>query len=61
MTDDSLTELVLAEAKEKMVKVLGHTQADFSTVRTGRASPALVEKLKVDYYGTEVPLLQLAG
>ena len=31
------------------------------TVRTGRATPALVEKLRVDYYGSEVPLQQLAG
>ena len=61
MTDDSLTELALMEAKEKMVKVLSHTHSDFATVRTGRASPALVEKLKVDYYGSEVPLQQLAG
>ena len=34
---------------------------EFAGVRTGRAAPALVEKLKVDYYGTEVPLQQLAG
>src|SRR5947209_7652317 len=44
-----------------MAKAVGHTQAEFSSVRTGRATPALVEKLKVDYYGTEVPLQQIAG
>ncbi len=52
---------VLLETTEKMGKAVSHTQADFSTVRTGRATPALVEKLKVDYYGTDVPLQQLAG
>ncbi|MGH9301872.1 MAG: ribosome recycling factor [Acidimicrobiales bacterium] len=61
MSDDSLTGLAIAEAKEKMVKAVAHTQGEFSTVRTGRASPGLVEKLRVDYYGTEVPLQQLAG
>jgi ribosome recycling factor len=52
---------VLAETMDKMDKAVGHTQADFATVRTGRAAPALVERLKVDYYGTEVPLQQIAG
>ncbi len=39
---------VLLETTEKMAKAVAHTQSDFSTVRTGRATPALVEKLKVD-------------
>jgi ribosome recycling factor len=52
---------VLLETSEKMAKAVTHTQADFATVRTGRATPALVEKIKVDYYGTDVPLQQLAG
>ena len=52
---------VLAETTEKMGKAVAHTQSEFSSVRTGRATPALVEKLKVDYYGTDVPLQQLAG
>jgi ribosome recycling factor len=56
MTDD-----VLAEAMDKMTKAVTHTQGEFAAVRTGRATPALVERLKVDYYGTEVPLQQLAG
>jgi ribosome recycling factor len=49
------------EAKDKMHKAVVHLQDEFSSVRTGRATPALVEKLKVDYYGSEVPLQQLAG
>jgi len=52
---------VLAETTEKMGKAVTHTQSEFAGVRTGRATPALVEKLKVDYYGSEVPLQQLAG
>ena len=49
------------EARERMHKAVAHLKDDFATVRTGRATPALVEKLKVDYYGSEVPLQQLAG
>jgi ribosome recycling factor len=49
------------DAKDKMHKIVVHLQDQFGSVRTGRASPALVEKLRVDYYGSEVPLQQLAG
>jgi ribosome recycling factor len=52
---------ILLEATEKMGKAVVHTQSEFAGIRTGRATPALVEKLKVDYYGSEVPLQQLAG
>ena len=59
--DDSLVGAVLGDAREKMAKAVAHAQHEFSTVRTGRASPALVEDLRIDYYGTDVPLKQLAG
>ena len=49
------------EAIDKMEKAVEHVQAQFSSVRTGRANPALVDKLMVDYYGSAVPLQQLAG
>jgi len=49
------------DAHEKMHKVVVHLQDQFGSVRTGRAAPALVEKLRVDYFGSEVPLQQLAG
>jgi len=52
---------ILAEYREKMAKAAAHLQVEFSQVRTGRATPVLVEKLKVDYYGSSVPLQQLAG
>jgi ribosome recycling factor len=56
-----MTDLVLEEAGEKMEKAVAHAKHEFSTIRTGRASAALIEKLPVDYYGSEVPLQQLAG
>lgn len=44
-----------------MGKAVEHVQSQFTTVRTGRATPALVERIMVDYYGSTVPLQQLAG
>jgi ribosome recycling factor len=52
---------ILSECREKMVKAAAHLQVEFSSIRTGRATPVLVEKLNVDYYGSQVPLQQLAG
>ena len=51
----------LAEAKEKMTKAVEVCKDDFATVRTGRANPALFEKIMVEYYGTPTPLQQLAS
>jgi ribosome recycling factor len=51
----------LLEAVDKMERAVTHVQAQFSSVRTGRANPALVEKILVEYYGSTVPLQQLAG
>jgi ribosome recycling factor len=51
----------LLEAMEKMDKAVEHTQSQFSTVRTGRATPSLVERITVEYYGTQVPLQQIAS
>ena len=58
---DEMKALVLDECADKMKKAISHLQSEFSAVRTGRASSALVEKLKVDAYGSEVPLQQIAG
>ena len=52
---------IIADSKDKMAKAVEHLRDEFSRVRTGRATPALVEKMRVDYYGSEVPLQQLAG
>ena len=56
-----MIEDTLLEAVDKMERAVAHVQSQFSTVRTGRVNPALVEKLSVDYYGSSVPLQQLAG
>lgn len=58
---NELVEMILDDVKEKMTATVSHTRADFSSIRTGRASPALVEKMAVEYYGSEVPMQQLAG
>ncbi|MCF8549517.1 MAG: ribosome recycling factor [Pontimonas sp.] len=52
---------VLAEAKEKMAKAVDVVHEDFQTVRTGRANPALFQKIMVEYYGQPTPLAQLAS
>ena len=51
----------LLEAIDKMERAVEHVQAQFSSVRTGRASPVLVERILVDYYGSPVPIQQLAS
>jgi ribosome recycling factor len=56
-----LIDLALEEAGEKMSGAVAHARSEFSKVRTGRAAPAMVEKLQVEYYGTPVPLQQLAS
>jgi ribosome recycling factor len=56
-----VTDEILLEAIEKMDRAVEHARSQFTTVRTGRATPALVEKLLVEYYGADVPLQQLAG
>jgi ribosome recycling factor len=56
-----MIEDVLQEAKDKMDKALEVVHNDFQTVRTGRANPALFQKIMVDYYGSPTPLEQLAS
>jgi ribosome recycling factor len=58
---DDMRDLVIEETHDKMRKAIAHLKQEFGGVRTGRATPALVEKLKVDYYGAETLLQQLAG
>jgi ribosome recycling factor len=52
---------ILANADERMTKTIEVLQHDLMTIRTGRASPALVERLMVDYYNMPTPLMQLAA
>ena len=56
MTHEALTAI-----EPKMQRAVDAMERDFSGIRTGRASTALVERITVDYYGTQTPLNQLAG
>jgi ribosome recycling factor len=51
---------LLADAKERMQKSVDSTRNELATVRTGRASPHLLDRLDIDYYGAQTPLKQLA-
>ena len=55
-----LIDLLLADASERMDKSVESIRQKFGTVRTGRASPALLDRIMVDYYGAQTPLKQLA-
>jgi ribosome recycling factor len=52
---------VLAATERKMTRAIEAMERDFQGIRTGRASTSLVERITVDYYGTQTPLNQLAG
>ena len=56
MIDDALL-----EAEEKMEKTVTATREDMATLRTGRASPSMFQKVLVDYYGSATPIVQLAS
>src|SRR5689334_23967019 len=56
-----LVDELLADAGERMQKSVEATRTEFATVRTGRASPHLLDRIEVDYYGTKTPLRQLAN
>src|SRR3984893_4302893 len=60
MADEALIEGLLKEAEVKMQKSLDALHKELSTVRTGRATPALLDRVYVDYYGAQTPLQQLA-
>ncbi|HEX7187759.1 MAG TPA: ribosome recycling factor [Actinomycetes bacterium] len=51
----------LFEAEEKMEKAVSVAREDFTTIRTGRANPAMFSKIMVDYYGAPTPVNQLAS
>lgn len=52
---------LLADGRERMAKTIESTKGEFATVRTGRASPNLLDRIMVDYYGASTPLQQLAN
>jgi ribosome recycling factor len=56
-----MIDAALKQAESKMHKAIEVTREEFAGVRTGRASPALVQRITVDYYGAPTPLQQLAN
>lgn len=52
---------LLDDARERMAKTADSTQNEFSSVRTGRATPHLLDRITVDYYGAQTPLNQMAN
>lgn len=54
-------DLIISETKEKMQKGVDHLVDQLKGLRTGRATPALVENIKVDYYGSMMPLSQISS
>ena len=51
---------LINDAKDRMGKSVEHARSEFGTVRTGRASASLLDRIEIDYYGTRTPLKQLA-
>jgi|SRR5690554_1396042 ribosome recycling factor len=60
MFDDSI-QLLLDEAEEHMQKSLDHLRSEFNTIRAGRATPAMLDTVRVEYYGSMMPLNQVAS
>ena len=59
--ENELVDMVMQDTAERMAKAIEHVKSEFASVRTGRASSALIENLLVDYYGTETALRSLAN
>ena len=59
--ENELVDMVMEDTRERMVRALDHVKVEFASVRTGRATPSLIENLMVDYYGADTPLRQLAN
>lgn len=57
----STTTEVLVSAEERMKKAVANLHKEFQTIRTGRANPALLDRVEVDYYGSATPLKSLAN
>src|SRR5215213_178040 len=60
MADPELIDALLDDAEERMNKSVDSCRSELATVRTGRASPHLLDRVIVDYYGAETPLKQLS-
>ena len=60
MSSPEMIDELLVDARERMAKSVESTRHEFGSIRTGRASPALLDRIAVDYYGASTPLKQLA-
>ncbi len=60
MLDENM-KLLLDEAQEHMAKTLDHLRTEMSTIRAGRANPAMLDTIRVEYYGSHMPLNQMAS
>ena len=60
MANEELLKTRIRDAETRMKKAIEATRHDLQAIRTGRANPALLEKVEVEYYGTKMPLPQLA-
>src|SRR6202161_4528741 len=60
MSDSEMIDELLVDARERMAKSVESMRHEFGSVRTGRATPALLDRVNVDYYGAVTPLKQLA-
>ena len=61
MADQEDIELLLLEAEERMQKSIDFFKHESDSLRTGRANPGMIEDIRIDLYGTEMPLKQLAN
>ncbi len=59
--EEAMSDVLLDEAEERMQKSVESCKSELATVRTGRASPHLLDRIIVDYYGADTPLKQLAN
>jgi ribosome recycling factor len=59
--EEAMSDVLLDEAEERMQKSVESCKSELATVRTGRASPHLLDRVIVDYYGADTPLKQLAN
>jgi ribosome recycling factor len=60
MSDSEMIDELLVDGRERMAKSVDAIRHEFGSVRTGRASPGLLDRISVDYYGATTPLKQLA-
>ncbi|MCF7811222.1 ribosome recycling factor [bacterium] len=56
-----MSDQIIHESKQRMMKSVQHTGSEMSRIRTGKATPILLESIKVDYYGTPTPVNQIAN